>query len=71
MTDTNSAHDALEEALKETFPASDPISVQQPVVAGGYCTCSDRVDASRATRKARRKPASAIRGKATADIGYE
>jgi hypothetical protein len=30
------AYDAsLDEALEQTFPASDPISMQQPVVVGG------------------------------------
>jgi len=30
------AYDAsLDEALEQTFPASDPISMQQPVIAGG------------------------------------
>jgi hypothetical protein len=55
MTDTNSAYDALEEALKETFPASDPISVQQPVVARGVSTWRDLVDASEPARRVMRK----------------
>jgi hypothetical protein len=32
----NRAYDAsLDEALEQTFPASDPISMQQPVIARG------------------------------------
>lgn len=32
---------SLEEALEQTFPASDPISMQQPVIAGGQNTLPD------------------------------
>lgn len=62
MNITNSAYDALEEALKETFPASDPISVQQPVVARGDSTWRDIADASEAVANARRKRAGRFSG---------
>jgi len=29
--------EALDEALKNTFPASDPVSVEQPTTSGGAC----------------------------------
>ena len=29
--------DALDEALKDTFPASDPVSVEQPTTSGRAC----------------------------------
>jgi hypothetical protein len=29
--------DALDEALKNTFPASDPVSVEQPTTSGRAC----------------------------------
>jgi hypothetical protein len=29
--------DALDEALKDTFPASDPVSVEQPTASGRAC----------------------------------
>ena len=29
--------DALDEALKDTFPASDPVSVEQPTRSGRAC----------------------------------
>ena len=29
--------EALDEALKNTFPASDPISVEQPTTSGRAC----------------------------------
>jgi hypothetical protein len=28
---------ALDEALKNTFPASDPVSVEQPITSGRAC----------------------------------
>jgi hypothetical protein len=30
--------EALDEALKNTFPASDPISIEQPIPPGGITT---------------------------------
>ena len=36
-------HDkALDEALKNTFPASDPVSVEQPVLPAVHTTDADR-----------------------------
>jgi hypothetical protein len=36
VSNMDRANDALlEEALEQTFPASDPISMQQAVIAGG------------------------------------
>ena len=29
--------EALDEALENTFPASDPVSVEQPTTSGGAC----------------------------------
>ena len=29
--------EALDEALKNTFPASDPVSVEQPTTSGRVC----------------------------------
>jgi hypothetical protein len=29
--------EALDEALKNTFPASDPVSVEQPITSGRAC----------------------------------
>ena len=32
---------ALDEALKNTFPASDPVSIEQPVLAAGHAERAD------------------------------
>jgi hypothetical protein len=34
--------EALDEALKNTFPASDPVSVEQPTTSGRACRSSTR-----------------------------
>jgi hypothetical protein len=31
--------EALDDALKNTFPASDPVSVEQPTTSGRACRC--------------------------------
>jgi hypothetical protein len=46
MAITGLVNDALAEALKETFPASDPISVQQPLVAGREDTLRTKITSS-------------------------
>jgi hypothetical protein len=36
--------EALDEALKNTFPASDPVSVEQPTTSGRACRSSTHDD---------------------------
>jgi hypothetical protein len=43
--------DALDEALKNTFPASDPVSVEQPTTAGRARPFNQRRDTARVKTK--------------------
>jgi hypothetical protein len=50
------SHDRLlGEALEQTFPASDPIAMQQAVVAGGGGRLPGAVNAREARRRSRRR----------------
>ena len=46
--------EALDDALKNTFPASDPISIEQPVPPAGITT-KDRLAAGSGNRSVPRK----------------